>query len=248
MTSGRQRTSEAHRASQNATRPASTPELHEEDLVAVGRPRVGGPPELVIPGDGRFVLNTAAMRLLSPKTPLAGVRFYLAEKGKERFLVVRAASKTATDAIKIYRTGRFYQDRWPAIVMGRAATALRKIGVVERCRLEGIHDRKNRWLVFNLNRPKPIQDIEGVDPMGQAIRLWLKATKRNRTILMKDAREEVREAWEKEAARPNSSVRGPFPFDKPIRLGAYLRKYAGDYKREGLRLGESGVKPPVVLE
>ena len=248
MTPERQRTSEARLASPNSTRPASTPELSEEDLVAVSRPGVGGPPELVIPGDGRFVLNTAAMRLLSPKTPLAAVRFYLAEKGRERFLVVRPASKNATDAIKIYRTGRFYQDRWPAIVMGRAATTLRKIGVVERYRLEGVHDRKNNWLVFNLNRPKPLQDIEGIDPMGQAVSLWLKATKRKRTIVMKDAFEEVREAWEKEAAKPNSSVRGPFPFDKPIRLGAYLRKHAGEYTKEGLRLGGSGIKPPVILE
>ena len=116
MTPEHPRTSEAHLASPNSTRPASTPKLSEEDLVAVSRPGVGGPPELVIPGDGRFVLNTAAMRLLSRKTPLAAVRFYLAEKGRERFLVVRSASKNATDAIKIYRTGRFYQDRWPAIV------------------------------------------------------------------------------------------------------------------------------------
>jgi hypothetical protein len=132
--------------------------------------------------------------------------------------------------------------------MGRAAPTLRKVGIVERCRLEGIYDRKNNWLVFNLNRPKPLQDIEGPDPMGQAISLWLKAAKRKRAIPMKDAFEEVRAAWEKEAARPNSSVRGPFPFDKPIRLGAYLRKHAREYTKEDLRLGGSGIKPPVILE
>jgi hypothetical protein len=65
--------------------------------------------------------------------------------------------------------------------------------------------------------------------MGQAVALWLKTARRKRTVPLKDALEEMREAWEKEAARPNSSVRGMFPFDRPIQLGAYLRKHAGEY-------------------
>lgn len=250
MTPERQRTSEAHLASQNSMPSTRAPALSEKDLTAVIPPRMGRgkPPELVIPGDGRLVLNTAAMHLLSPKVRLTGIRLYLAEKGKERFLVVRPAAKDATDAIKIFPVGQYYQDHWPAVVMGRAATTLRKVGIVERCRLEGIHDRKNNWLIFNLNRPKPLQDIEGPDPMGQAVSLWLKVTKRKRTVPMKGALQEIRETWEKEASRPNGSVRGPFPFDKPIRLGAYLRKHAGEYTKEGLRLGGSGIKPPVILQ
>ncbi len=190
MTPERLRTSETHLASQNSLPSTRTPELREKDLMAVVPPRAGRgkPPEMVIPGDGRLILNTAATRLLSPRTPLTGIRLYLAEKGRDRFLVVRPA-KNATDAIKIFPTGRYYKDHWPAVVMGRAAPTLRKIGVVERCRLEGIHDRKNNWLIFNLNRPKPLQDIEGADPMGQAVTLWLKSAKRKRTIPLKDALE-----------------------------------------------------------
>lgn len=250
MTPDRPRISEAHLASKDPLPSTRAPELREEDLMAVVPPRTGRgkPPELVIPGDGRLILNTAATLLLSPKTPLTGIRLFLAEKGKDRFLVVRPAPKNATDAIKVFPTGRYYQDHWPAVVMGRAAGTLRKIGIVERCRLQGIHDRKNNWLIFNLNRPKPYQDIEGADPMGQAVALWLKAAKRKRTISLKDALEEIREAWEKEAARPNSSVRGPFAFERPIQLGAYLRKHAGEYAQQGLRPGGSGTKPPVILE
>ncbi len=248
MVPDRRHTSEAHLA----PNPTSTraPEFSEEDLMAVVPPRTGRgkPPEMVIPGDGRLILNTAAMHLLSPRTPLTGIRLYLAEKGRDRFLVVRPAAKNATDAIKVFPTGAYYQDHWPAIVMGRAAGTLRKIGIVERCRLEGIHDRKNNWLIFNLNRPRPYQDIEGADPMGQAVVLWLKTAKLKRTVPLKDALEEIREAWEKEAARPNSSMRGMFPFERPIQLGAYLRKHAGEYVRQGLRLGGSGMKPPVILE
>lgn len=250
MTPERAPASEARRASRDVLPSMHVPELTEEDLTAVVPPRGGRgkPPELIIPGDGRLILNTAATRLLSPKTPLSGIRLFLAEKGKERFLVVRPAPKNATDAIKVYPTGRYYQDHWPAIVMGRAATSLRKIGVVERCRLEGIYDRKNNWLIFNINRPKPYQDIEGADPMGQAVALWLKVAKRKRTIPLKDALEEIRQLWEKEAAKPNSRVRGPFPLERPIQLGAYLRKYARDYSQQGLRLGGGGTKPPVILE
>ncbi len=249
MVPDRQRTSEARRILKEVTS-TRTPELNEKDLMAVVPPRTGRgkPPEMVIPGDGRLILNTAAMHLLSPRTPLTGIRLYLAEKGRDRFLVVRPAAKNAPDAIKVFPTGAYYQDHWPAIVMGRAAGTLRKIGIVERCRLEGVHDRKNNWLIFNLSRPKPYQDIEGADPMGQAVALWLKTAKRKRTIPLKDALEEMREAWEKEAARPNSSTRGPFPFERPIQLGAYLRKHAGEYVRQGLRLGGSGIKPPVILE
>jgi hypothetical protein len=188
------------------------------------------------------------MHLLSPNTPLTGIRLYLAEKGKDRFLVVRPAPKDATDAIKIFPTGKYYQDHWPAIVMGRAASTLRKVGIVERCRLEGIHDPQNNWLIFHLNHVKPYQDIEGSDPMGEAIILWLKVAKRKRTVLLKDVLEEVRVAWEKEAARPGSRPRGPFPFTRPIVVGAYLRKHAGEYGRQGLRLGGSGMKPPIILE
>ncbi len=250
MTPGRQRTSEAYLASQNSLPSTHTPKLSEKDLMPVVPPRMGRgkPPEMVFPGDGRLILNTAATRLLSPRTPLPGIRLYLAEKGKERYLVVRPAAKDATDAIKIFPTGRHYQDHWPAVVMGRAAPTLRKIGIVERCRLEGIHDRKNNWLVFDLNRPKPLQDIEGADPMGQAVTLWLKAAKRKRTIALKDALEEIRDVWEEDAARPNSRARGPFPFERPIHLGAYLRKHAGEYGKQRLRLGGSGIKPPVILD
>lgn len=227
-----------------------THELREEDLTAVVPPRAGRerPPEIAIPGDGRLILNTAATFLLSPDTPLAGIRLYLAEKGKDRFLVVRPATKDATDAIKIFPTGKYYQDHWPAIVMGRAASTLRKIGIVERCRLEGLHDPQNNWLIFNLNQAKPYQDIEGGDPMGEALALWLKVAKRKRTVLLKDALEEVREVWEKEAARPGSRPRGPFPFTRPIVVGAYLRKHAAEYGRQGLRLSGSGMKPPITLQ
>ena len=79
-------------------------------------------------------------------------------------------------------------------------------------------------------------------PAGRAVLQW-----RLDRFVRWGSFEEVREAWEKEAARPNSSVRGPFPFDKPIRLGAYLRKHAGEFTKEGLRLGGSGIKPPVIL-
>lgn len=250
MTPDRSRVSAARRASRDSLPSTRTPELSEKDLAAVVPPRAGRgkPPELIIPGDGRLILNTAATLLLSPKPPLSGIRLFLAEKGKDRFLVVRPAQRNATDAIKVYPTGRYYQDHWPAIVMGRAATTLRKIGVVERCRLEGIHDRKNNWLIFNINRPKPYQDIEGPDLMGQAVALWLKAAKRKRTVPLKEALEEIREIWEKEAAKPSSGVRGPFPFERPIQLGAYLRKYAREYSQQGGRLGGSGTKPPVILE
>ena len=250
MTPERQRTFETLTASQDSMPSTRAPALSERDLTAVDQPRrrLGSPPEMAVPGSGQFTLNTAATRALSPKTPLKAIRFYLAEKGKERFLVVRPAAKDAEGAIKIFPVGEFYRDHWPATVQGRAANTLRKIGVVERCRLEGIQDRKNNWLVFNLNRPKPLQDFEGPDPMGQAVSLWLKTAKRKRTIQVKDALEEIRETWKKEAPKPNGSVRGTFPFDKAIRLGAYLRKYAGEYKKEGLRLGGGGIKPPVILE
>lgn len=255
MTPDRQRTAEARPAARDPAPPTRTPKLREEDLVALGqRPRRGpqpGPPEMLIPGDGRFLLNTTAMRLLSPSTPLVKIHLYLAEKGKDRFLVVRPAPKTATDAIKVFRTGRYYysQGHWPANVMGRAAGTFRKIGIVERCRLEGIHDHKNNWLIFNLNRPKPFQDNEGPNPMGEAIRLWLKVTRRKRAVPMKDALEEIRAVWEKDGAKKDSSTaRGRFPFDRPIQLGAYLRKYAKDFAPQGLRLGGSGTKPPLILE
>src|SRR5438552_11337000 len=68
---------------------------------------------MAVPGSGQFTLSMVATLALSTKTPLKAIRFYLAEKEKERFLVVRPAAKDADGAIKIFPVGEFYQDHWP---------------------------------------------------------------------------------------------------------------------------------------
>src|SRR5207245_4633953 len=97
MTPERQRTFEMLTASQDSMPSTRAPALSERDLTAVDQPRrrLGSPPEMAVPVSGQYTLNTAATRALSPKTPLKAIRFYLAEKGKERFLVVRPAAKDA---------------------------------------------------------------------------------------------------------------------------------------------------------
>lgn len=226
------------------------PSLREAELTPLGRGHVGrhpNPPELVIPGNGRMLLNIAAVSLLSPKKPLRAVRMYLAEKDSHRYLVIRPAPEGADDAIRVYPTGRWYKNRWPAVVTAWANVVLRKVGLVERNRFVGIHDRKRNWLVFNLDRPLPYRDEEGPDPMREAVELWLKSAKRKRTMDIRDAFGEIQEAWTRAAAREDKP-RGPFPFGRPIQLAAYIRKYANRFARMGLRLGGAGTRPPIILE
>lgn len=226
------------------------PPLREEELTPLGGGRVGrhpNPPELVVPGNGRLLLNIAAVSLLSPKKPMRAIRLYVAEKDSQRFLVIRPAPEAADDTIRVYRTGRWYKDRWPAVVTAWANVALRKAGLVERSRFVGIHDRKRNWLVFNLDRPAPYRDEEGPDPMREALELWLRSGKHRRTVDLGEAFEEIKEAWDRAAAR-EGKPRGPFPFGRPIQLAAYIRKYANRYARMGLKLGGAGTRPPIILE
>src|SRR2546422_3129114 len=103
MTPERQRTFEMLTASQESVPSTRAPALSEKDLTAVDQPRrrLGSPPEMAVPGSGQFTLNTAATRALSPKTPLKAIRFYLAEKGKERCLFVCPAGEDEDRAIAI---------------------------------------------------------------------------------------------------------------------------------------------------
>jgi hypothetical protein len=225
------------------------PSLREDQLIPVGGGRVGrhpNPPELVVFGNGRLMLNIGAVSLLSPKEPVRAIRLFLAEKGSHRYLVVRPSPETADGAIRVHPTGRWYKDRWPAVVLAWANVALRKVGVVERARFVGIHDSKHNWLVFNLDRPQPYRDEEGPDPMRAAVDLWLKSEKRKRTVPLREAFAEIQAVWAR-AATQEDKPRGPFPFDRPIRVAAYVRKHAKRYARMGVKLGGVGTKPPIVL-
>lgn len=239
------------RATGSPVRPSQkVPTLREEELTPLGGGRVGrhpNPPELVVPGNGRLLLNIAAVSLLSPKKPLRSIRLYLAEKDSKRYLVIRPAPEAADDAIRVYPTGRWYKDRWPAVVTAWANVVLRKVGLLERNRFVGIHDRKRNWLIFNLDRPQPYRDEEGPDPMREAVEFWLKSAKHKRTISVREAFEEIEEAWARAASREDRP-RGPFPFGRPIQLAAYIRKYANRFARMGLKLGGAGTRPPIILE
>lgn len=240
----------SHATGSVARRPLKVPLLREEELTPLGGGRVGrhpNPPELVVPGNGRLLLNIAAVSLLSPKKPLRSIRLYLAEKDSKRYLVIRPAPEAADDAIRVYPTGRWYKDRWPAVVTAWANVVLRKVGLLERNRFVGIHDRKRNWLVFNLDRPQPYRDEEGPDPMREAVELWLKSAKHKRTIDVRGAFEEIQEAWVR-ASTKEDKLRGPFPFGRPIQLAAYIRKHANRYARMGLKLGGAGTRPPIILE
>jgi hypothetical protein len=204
-------------------------------------------PELVVFGTGRLMLNIAAASLLSPKKPVRAIRLYLAEKDSHRYLVIQPAPYAANDVIRIYPAGRHYKHRWPAVVLAWANVALRKVGLIERARFVGIHDQKRHWLVFDLTRPQAFRDEEGPDPMREAVDRWLEAAKRKRTLDLREALKEIQDAWVRSTPTANRP-RGPFPFDRPTRLAAYLRKYANRYARMGLKLGGSGTRPPIVLE
>jgi hypothetical protein len=226
------------------------PSFSEKELTPLGGGRVGRPPnlpELVLFGTGRLMLNVAAVGLLSPKKPVRAIRLYLAEKDSHRYLVIQPAPDSAADAIHIYPSGRHYKRRWPAVVLAWANVALRKVGLVERARFVGIHDQKRNWLVFDLGRPRAFRDEEGPDPMREAIDVWLQSAKRKRTIDLREALKEIQDAWVRSAAT-HHPPRGPFPFDRPTRLGAYIRKYAARYAQMGVKLAGAGTRPPIVLD
>ena len=83
--------------------------------------------------------------------------------------------------------------------------------------------------------------------MREAIDIWLQSAKRKRTIDLREALKEIQDAWVRSAAT-HHPPRGPFPFDRPTRLGAYIRKYAARYAQMGVKLAGAGTRPPIVLD
>ncbi len=221
---------------------ARAPALREDALTLISPRRVGSnrPPVLSIPGDGRLTLNTAALYRLSPGKQINAIHLYLSLKGEARYLVIRPAPKGAHDALKLHRTGSWSKTRWPVVMNARAAGALSQLGLIERCKFVGEHNPENNWLVFDLGKPEPFSETEGLDPMGDAVARWMKQAKRPRTLRLEELFGEVLEA----AKRDNVTC----PFKRPAQLGAYLRKHAEDYTGDGLTMAGLGTSPIVTLE